>query len=146
MTTDMLITCSDCGQEFTFTAGEQTFFAERGYSQPRRCKPCREQSNQAGGGGRSSGGGAGAGYGGGGGGAARQTEGTAVQCASCGQQTTVPFVPRGDRPVYCKACFRPKTGGAGGGGGRGGAGGGGGRGGSGGGGGRGGSGGGRSRY
>ncbi|HEX4021565.1 MAG TPA: zinc-ribbon domain containing protein [Acidobacteriaceae bacterium] len=135
MTTDMLITCSDCGQEFTFTAGEQTFFAERGYSQPRRCKPCREQSNQ---GGQRSGGGAGFGGGGGGG---RQAESTVVQCASCGQQTTVPFVPRGDRPVYCKACFRPKTGG-GGGGGRGGSGGG--RGG--GGGGRGGSGGGRGRY
>ena len=112
MTTDMLITCSDCGQEFTFTAGEQTFFAERGYSQPRRCKPCREQSSQ-GGGGRSSGGGAGAGGFGGG----ARTEGTVVQCASCGQQTTVPFVPRGDRPVYCKACFRPKTGGGAGGGG-----------------------------
>ncbi len=109
MTTDMLITCSDCGQEFTFTAGEQTFFAERGYSQPRRCKPCREQSSQ--GAGRSSGG-AGGGFGGG-----ARTEGTVVQCASCGQQTTVPFVPRGDRPVYCKACFRPKTGGGAGGGG-----------------------------
>lgn len=124
MTTDMLITCSDCGQEFTFTAGEQTFFAERGYSQPRRCKPCREQSNQ---GGQRSGGGGG-GFGGG-----ARTEGTVVQCASCGQQTTVPFVPRGDRPVYCKACFRPKTGGGSGGGqsrgGRGGSGGGGGRGG-----------------
>ncbi|MGC9291516.1 MAG: zinc-ribbon domain containing protein [Acidobacteriaceae bacterium] len=125
MTTDMLITCSDCGQEFTFTAGEQTFFAERGYSQPRRCKPCREQGSQgAPRGGAESGGG-------------RQTESTTVVCASCGQQTTVPFVPRGDRPVYCKACFRPKTGGGGGGQNRGGRGG---RGGSGG------SGGGRGRY
>jgi CxxC-x17-CxxC domain-containing protein len=26
-------------------------------------------------------------------------------CASCGQQTTVPFKPRGDRPVYCRACY-----------------------------------------
>ena len=39
---DLLLTCSDCGQEFTFTAGEQQFFQERGYSSPRRCKPCRQ--------------------------------------------------------------------------------------------------------
>jgi hypothetical protein len=39
---DLLLTCSDCGQEFVFTAGEQQFFQERGYSSPRRCKPCRQ--------------------------------------------------------------------------------------------------------
>ena len=38
---DLLLMCSDCGQEFVFTAGEQQFFQERGYSSPRRCKPCR---------------------------------------------------------------------------------------------------------
>jgi CxxC-x17-CxxC domain-containing protein len=42
--------------------------------------------------------------------------GTTVVCASCGQTTTVPFEPRGDRPVYCKSCYRPKQGGGGGGG------------------------------
>jgi CxxC-x17-CxxC domain-containing protein len=41
--------------------------------------------------------------------------GTTVVCASCGQTTTVPFEPRGDRPVYCKSCYRPKQGGGGGG-------------------------------
>jgi CxxC-x17-CxxC domain-containing protein len=43
--------------------------------------------------------------------------GTTVVCASCGQTTTVPFEPRGDRPVYCKSCYRPKQGGGSGGGG-----------------------------
>lgn len=28
-----------------------------------------------------------------------------VTCADCGQQTTVPFKPTGDRPVYCRDCF-----------------------------------------
>ena len=28
-----------------------------------------------------------------------------VICAECGQPTQVPFQPRGDRPVYCRACF-----------------------------------------
>ena len=31
-----------------------------------------------------------------------------VTCAQCGQQTTVSFAPRGDRPVYCNTCFREK--------------------------------------
>jgi CxxC-x17-CxxC domain-containing protein len=113
---DLLLTCSDCGQEFVFTAGEQQFFQERGYSSPRRCKPCRQAKQGAGGGGghapSQSQGGYSASPGGG------TSTGTTVVCASCGQTTTVPFEPRGDRPVYCKSCYRPKQGGGGGGGGR----------------------------
>ena len=26
-------------------------------------------------------------------------------CAQCGENTTVPFRPRGDRPVYCRSCY-----------------------------------------
>jgi CxxC-x17-CxxC domain-containing protein len=26
-------------------------------------------------------------------------------CAECGMMTEVPFVPRGDRPVYCSNCY-----------------------------------------
>ena len=29
-----------------------------------------------------------------------------IVCASCGREATVPFVPRTDRPVYCRDCFR----------------------------------------
>jgi CxxC-x17-CxxC domain-containing protein len=110
---DLLLTCSDCGQEFVFTAGEQQFFQERGYSSPRRCKPCRQAKQGAGGGSHTSShspqqGGYGASPGGG------MSTGTTVVCASCGQTTTVPFEPRGDRPVYCKSCYRPKQGGGGG--------------------------------
>src|SRR5580698_5803514 len=113
MTGDLQLTCSDCGQEFTFTADDQAFFRERGYSAPKRCKACRQakKNEQQGGGG---------GYGGGGGGyRSSATTGTAVVCAGCGQQTTVPFEPRGDRPVFCRDCFQAQKGGAGGGGGRG---------------------------
>src|ERR687891_1080309 len=39
--TDRTITCRDCGEAFTFTAGEQAFYAERGYSEPQRCPSCR---------------------------------------------------------------------------------------------------------
>ncbi len=40
--TDKTITCKDCGKEFTFTAGEQKFFAEKNFSEPVRCKECRD--------------------------------------------------------------------------------------------------------
>ena len=28
-----------------------------------------------------------------------------VTCASCGKEAKVPFIPRGDKPVYCDDCF-----------------------------------------
>ena len=39
---DKKIICKDCGQEFTFTAGEQEFYKEKGFYEPVRCKECRE--------------------------------------------------------------------------------------------------------
>ena len=39
---DRTITCSDCGKPFVFTAGEQAFFAEKGFAGgPKRCPQCR---------------------------------------------------------------------------------------------------------
>ena len=35
----------------------------------------------------------------------RQRIEVSVQCAQCGQQTTVPFYPSQGRPVYCRSCF-----------------------------------------
>ena len=32
----------------------------------------------------------------------------AAICATCGASTTVPFVPRADRAVYCSDCFRSR--------------------------------------
>ena len=40
--TDKTLTCKDCGAEFTFTAREQAFYAEKGFeNEPTRCKACR---------------------------------------------------------------------------------------------------------
>jgi len=39
---DKQITCRDCGHEFAFTASEQQFFAEKGFTnEPKRCPTCR---------------------------------------------------------------------------------------------------------
>ena len=39
---DKTLTCKECGKEFVFTAGEQEFFAQKGFSEPVRCKACRD--------------------------------------------------------------------------------------------------------
>ena len=31
-------------------------------------------------------------------------------CAACGVDTEAPFIPRGDRPVYCRDCFNARKG------------------------------------
>lgn len=81
---DKTLTCKDCGREFVFTAGEQEFYAEKGFlNEPQRCKECRQARK---------------------GGRPGREMFTAV-CASCGKEARVPFEPREDRPVYCSECF-----------------------------------------
>jgi len=82
---DKTLVCSDCGQEFVFTAGEQEFYESRGLlNEPRRCPDCRQVRKRAKMG-------------------PRQMH--KVICAQCGVECEVPFIPRGDRPVYCNECF-----------------------------------------
>ncbi len=93
MFNDKTIVCKDCGQEFTFTANEQEFFADKGFTnEPQRCKSCRDARK-------------------GGNGNSRGHNGNDRQmfdavCAECGRPCKVPFAPRDDRPVYCSDCFK----------------------------------------
>jgi CxxC-x17-CxxC domain-containing protein len=94
---DKVLKCVDCGAEFVFTAGEQMFFADKGFkNEPKRCKNCKS---------RRQGGERGAGGGGGGGYARSETKTT---CSQCGKETTVPFKPTQGRPVYCRECFQQR--------------------------------------
>ena len=126
MYNDKNLTCADCGQEFVFTASEQDFYSQRGFTEPRRCPSCRASRkaarNSEGGGARySSGGGyssggysSGAGsYGGGGGGGYDRgpREMFSATCSSCGKEAQVPFRPTSGKPVYCSDCFRSQRGG-----------------------------------
>ena len=86
---DKTLTCRDCGAQFVFTAGEQEFYAERGFqNEPSRCKACRDARK-----------------------ASRNTangeprEMFETVCAECGKPTKVPFIPKSDRPIYCSECF-----------------------------------------
>jgi CxxC-x17-CxxC domain-containing protein len=97
--TDRILKCSDCGNEFIFTAGEQLFFYDKQFkNDPKRCKLCKAKR---------------AGLG-------RTTAATGAvtlplsrtetrtKCSACGVETTVPFKPTQGRPVLCRSCFQLK--------------------------------------
>ena len=94
MYNDKTLTCRDCGNEFDFTASEQEFFADKGFTnEPGRCPQCRSARKEQTRGGFNRGG------------ARPQREMHDATCAACGVKTQVPFRPREDRPVYCSNCF-----------------------------------------
>jgi CxxC-x17-CxxC domain-containing protein len=101
--TDKTLTCADCGQEFAFSASEQQFYADRGFSEPRRCPSCRASRKAArgdsGSGGYAGGDSSSRGYDRG------PREMFSATCASCGREAQVPFRPSGAKPVYCSDCF-----------------------------------------
>lgn len=43
---DKTIVCKDCGKEFVFTEREQEFYASKNFSEPVRCKACRDARKQ----------------------------------------------------------------------------------------------------
>ena len=82
---DKTLICKECGKEFVFTAGEQEFYAERGFqNEPQRCKECRDARKRE---------------------VSRDREMFEATCAECGGVAKVPFKPREDRPVFCSECF-----------------------------------------
>ena len=84
---DKTLVCKDCGKEFIWTAGEQEFYAEKGFENaPARCRECRDKRKRTREGGE-------------------ERKMYKVICAACGKETEVPFEPNDDRPVYCRDCF-----------------------------------------
>ncbi len=101
--TDKQLTCRDCGASFVFTAGEQEFHVQKGFTNtPGRCPACRTARKAEGG------------FGGG-----RRDSGPrqmySATCSACGKECQVPFQPSGEKPVYCSDCFQGQRGGGGGG-------------------------------
>lgn len=94
---DKYLVCKDCGSEFLFSASEQEYYASKGFqNEPGRCLECRRARKQQRGGGM---------------GNSRPRMDRPMYeavCAACGQQTTIPFEPTNDRPVYCRDCYRAR--------------------------------------
>ena len=90
---DKTLVCKDCGNEFVFSAGEQEFYAEKGFmNEPTRCRSCRQARK-----------------------ATRGNTGSTREmfdavCADCGRATKVPFQPTEGREVYCSECFAARRG------------------------------------
>ena len=83
---DRELKCSECGGTFVFSAGEQEFFNQKGFTHdPKRCKQCKAKLDTK-----------------------RRIE-TRVKCSECGIDTTVPFKPTQSRPVFCSTCFRKQS-------------------------------------
>lgn len=116
---DKPLKCKDCGEDFVFSAGQQQHHAQLGLrNEPKRCPVCRQMNRM-----RNEdrgrrprppralrpGPGAPPGLAPRGpGGPMGPREVFMATCAACGKQTDLPFKPRGDRPVYCRDCFRSK--------------------------------------
>ncbi|MBQ3086176.1 MAG: zinc-ribbon domain containing protein [Clostridia bacterium] len=82
---DKTLICKECGNEFVFTAGEQEFYAEKGFeNEPQRCKECRAARKQA---------------------PKTERQFFETTCSACGGVARVPFKPRDDRDVLCSDCY-----------------------------------------
>jgi CxxC-x17-CxxC domain-containing protein len=88
---DKTLTCVECNTSFTFSAEDQAFHAQKGYTDPKRCPTCRSARRGSGGGSYGS--------------SRAPRQMYQVVCAECKKDTEVPFLPSGDRPVYCSDCF-----------------------------------------
>ncbi len=84
---DQELTCQGCGAVFVFTGREQRFYLEMGFVTPRYCPTCRKTRKRD----QKK--------------AADWKDTYEVTCDSCGVDTTVPFKPVNNRPVYCRKCL-----------------------------------------
>lgn len=107
---DKTITCVQCGAPFVFTAGEQQFYQEKGYTnEPKRCKPCRDEAKRAKTGGAGSGAAtyaSGPGNGGSSAVARSARQMYDIICDNCQQPSQVPFQPTPGRKILCRSCFQ----------------------------------------
>ena len=99
-TEKILVACRDCGRSYPFTVEEQEAFARQGYrNEPSRCAECREKrrARRVDSPGRS--------FGDNGNHRSEPRVMHPIVCSRCGKATEVPFLPRADRPVYCRECY-----------------------------------------
>lgn len=112
---DRELRCKECGSAFVFTVGEQEFYLTKGLRHaPQRCSGCRSRGKVAEGSSRraavpwtrkDTGGARVKEHGGDAGSEWARRQMTDIRCVQCGETAQVPFQPRENRPVYCRACY-----------------------------------------
>jgi CxxC-x17-CxxC domain-containing protein len=82
---DKTLVCKECNADFVFTAGEQEFYQEKGFTnEPKFCKPCRDARK----------------------GVRNERQRVEAVCAECGKTAYLNFQPNENRPVYCSDCYQ----------------------------------------
>lgn len=85
---DKVLVCHECNNEFVFTAGEQEFYAEKGFIKvPQRCYDCRKRRKYNTGG-------------------KERSVMYEIVCSKCGEVEKIPFEPKHNKPVYCGRCYK----------------------------------------
>ena len=86
---DRTLKCEDCGHQYIFTAGEQQFYAEKGFTNTPKCPVCAAEKRKR----REAG-------------IIEEAKKYDVVCFNCGIEHSIPFKPRPDRAYYCRDCFQ----------------------------------------
>jgi len=87
---DETLVCRECNNEFVFSASDQAFYAEKGFTnKPARCRDCRNARKRAQAGGDD------------------RPKFDAI-CDDCGASFQLNFQPNGSKPVYCPSCFQSR--------------------------------------
>ena len=88
---DKKLICRDCSKEFVWTAGEQKFFSDKGFTNaPIRCADCRKKKRGKFG---------------------EEKQSTVVEefheikCAKCNKSSEIPFKPQDPDSILCGDCF-----------------------------------------
>lgn len=89
---DQTLTCRDCGKSFLFSARDQEFFAQKGFTNPpTRCKDCRNLRKKA--------------VAEGGGSNSNNKVLHRISCKNCGKSGEMATEPRKPGDVLCSECF-----------------------------------------
>lgn len=79
---DKKMACEKCGEEFIFPCGEQKFFEEKGFIEPKKCPKCRGKENVK----------------------RPDANNFNAKCSSCGSVFHITFDPK-DEKLLCFECF-----------------------------------------
>lgn len=88
---DKKLNCKDCHKDFVWSAGEQKFFADKGFTNPPiRCTDCRKKKKDGVAGSSQN---------------KPSEEMHQIKCSKCAKVSEIPFKPRDPENILCSDCF-----------------------------------------